>query len=96
MKVTDRKRLWALSGGVCGFPDCGVELAGNPGADKVLGEEAHIKGEKLGAARYDPAQCDEERDGYDNRILLCPTHHTMVDSNETQYTVMALGTCQRG
>jgi hypothetical protein len=73
MKIKDRKELWAKSGNVCSYPGCGVELAGEPGSDKVLGEEAHIKGENPGAARYDNTQSDDERDSYDNRILLCPT-----------------------
>ena len=47
----------------------------------VIGEEAHIVGEKPGAARYEALE-PSARDGYENRILLCPTDHTIVDKQE--------------
>jgi hypothetical protein len=48
----------------------------------VAGEVAHIKGERAGSARYDAAQPDDERQGYDNLMLLCPKHHKRVDWQE--------------
>ncbi len=56
----------------------------------MMGEEAHIKGEKRSAPRYDPQQSDEERESYENRILLCPNHHTEIDADEVTWTVMKL------
>ncbi|WP_347251253.1 HNH endonuclease, partial [Legionella sp.] len=55
----------------------------------TLGEMAHIKGNKLGSNRYDKSQADTERDSYENLILLCPTHHRLIDKpeNEEVYTV---------
>lgn len=55
-----------------------------------MGEEAHIKGEKPSAPRYDPAQSPVERESYANRILLCPTHHTEIDSDPATWTVARL------
>jgi len=43
---------------------------------------AHIRGEKVGALRHDVTQTVQQRDDYLNLILLCPTHHTMVDRPE--------------
>jgi len=50
---------------------------------------AHICGDKPGANRHDAGQTDAERDDYQNLILLCPTHHTLIDrkENESVYTV---------
>jgi len=86
MKVSERKKLWGNSGNTCSFPDCAVELAPQE-ANKVIGEEAHIKGEKPGAPRYDPQQLQEDRDGYQNHILLCPTHHVVIDDDPKKWTV---------
>jgi hypothetical protein len=43
---------------------------------------AHICGDKLGSNRHDPNQSDLERNDYENLILLCPTHHTLIDRKE--------------
>lgn len=58
----------------------------------TLGEMAHICGEKPGANRHDASQTDAQRDDYQNLILLCPTHHTLIDrqENEPVYTVAVL------
>lgn len=47
----------------------------------TLGEQAHIVGEKVDAARGKSLLSDQQRDSYHNRILLCPTHHTEIDQN---------------
>ena len=90
MRDHDRKKLWARPGNICSFPGCGIELVQEKRATKVTGVEAHIKGEKPGTARYDPNQPPEEGETYENRILLCPTHHTMVDASEADWTVERL------
>lgn len=82
--ITDIKVLFARSGNRCAFPKCDAAIVD---AETLLGEVAHIKGAKPGSPRYDPAQSPEERHGYDNLILLCPNHHTVVDSDEEAYTV---------
>lgn len=51
-------------------------------ASYTIGEMAHIRGEKPGANRHDPAQSGVDRDGYANLVLLCPTHHTVIDKPE--------------
>ena len=93
MKQQDIKMLWGRSGNRCAFPKCDTtELAkeGSTGKNIVIGEMAHIIGEKLGSARYDPDMDEELRDGYKNRILLCPTHHRTIDKDEDLYTVEKL------
>ncbi len=89
------KLLWSNAAGRCSFSSCGenltvAEAAGY--APYTLGEMAHIKGKKPGSNRYDENQRDTERDGYGNLILLCPTHHTLIDKaeNEAHFTVELL------
>ncbi len=90
LKSGDLKKLWGRSGNICSFPDCGVELAQKKKLNRVIGEEAHVKGEKPTAPRYEPNQTQEDREGYENRILLCPTHHTEIDSDPEKWTVERL------
>jgi hypothetical protein len=80
------KRLFALSGNRCAFPRCSTPLV-DPQSGSIVGEVCHIKGEKPGAARYDPNQSNEERHGFDNLILLCNVHHKVADDDEAVYTV---------
>ncbi|WP_258067233.1 NACHT domain-containing NTPase [Arthrobacter sp. GMC3] len=55
----------------------------------VVGQEAHIRAQSVGGPRFNPKYADV--DGYENLILLCPTHHTLVDANDgAGYTVKTL------
>ncbi|OJU93363.1 MAG: hypothetical protein BGO23_11855 [Solirubrobacterales bacterium 67-14] len=46
--------------------------------DTPIADEAHIVGAKPGSARFRTLS-DLERDGYENRILLCPSDHRLID-----------------
>jgi hypothetical protein len=78
------KRLFALSANQCAFPKCSTPLVDGK---TVVGEVCHIKAAKPGGARYDHTQAATERHGYENLILLCGTHHTVIDADEEAYTV---------
>ena len=56
----------------------------------VVGEICHIKAANPGGPRYDPQQTAAERHGYDNLVLLCGKHHTVIDADEEAYTVERL------
>jgi hypothetical protein len=89
------KLLWSNAAGRCSFEGCNERLTVGQAAEfapYTLGEMAHIKGNKPGSNRYDEMQSDDERDSYENLILLCPTHHTLIDKpeNELYYTVEKL------
>ena len=89
----DRALLWSRSGGVCCFPECDVlcvEEATNEDPSAVIGRIAHIEGKSDTGPRPNPSLSDRERDLYANLILLCPTHHQIVDARESTYTVAAL------
>lgn len=45
---------------------------------------AHIRGAKTSSARYDPSMTDDERAGSDNIILMCNTHHKLIDRYEPE------------
>ena len=97
MAITQKsiKILWSAAGGHCAFPGCWERMCYHEAEDAApftLGEMAHICGDKPGANRHDASQSDAERDDYQNLILLCPTHHTLIDrkENEAEYTVDAL------
>ena len=89
------KLLWSNAAGRCSFSSCNERLTVAQAAGYApytLGEMAHIKGNKSTSNRYDEKQSDEERDSYENLILLCPTHHTLIDKaeNEAYFTVEML------
>jgi hypothetical protein len=80
------------SGGVCAFPNCGKHLTyeATAGNDTYVGEAAHIRGEKSGAARYDETMTDEQRDNVRNLIYLCTDHHTIIDKVEADWPCATL------
>ncbi|TNH44541.1 HNH endonuclease signature motif containing protein [Photorhabdus luminescens] len=97
MAITGKsiKLLWSNAAGRCSFTDCNEKLSVEQAAHLApytIGEMAHIKGKHLGSNRYDAEQIDKQRDGYENLILLCPNHHTLIDKpeNEQKYTVEVL------
>jgi len=92
MAVSDHTRhvLYFRSGNQCAFPRCNRELVEEKAeSDKhsIVGIICHIKGQKPRSARYDPNMSDEERNGVDNLVVFCPTHHKIVDDQPNEYTV---------
>lgn len=92
------KVLWSGARGQCSFRGCPQELI-DEATDATtgekrknpVGEQAHIRSPKPDGPRYDPEYPPEKLDGYENLILLCPTHHTMVDANSgANYSVKQL------
>ncbi|MCF7353432.1 HNH endonuclease signature motif containing protein [Vibrio sp. CK2-1] len=89
MSITNKsiKLLWSNAAGRCSFRSCGERLSVEEAegvTPYTLGEMAHIKGNKPGSNRYDVEQSAIERDSYENLILLCPTHHTLIDKAENE------------
>lgn len=95
-----KKLLLQRSGDRCAIASCRRLLSADAtdldGA-AILGEMAHIAGEKPGAkgknnasARYNPAMSDQERNSYENLIYLCREHHRLIDEQENTYPVEQL------
>jgi len=83
------KLLFAASGGVCAFPGCTTPLV-NPHSRALLGEMCHISAPAPGGPRYDPDLTDSERGQHENLIILCPTHHSLIDQDPTTYSAESL------
>lgn len=85
MSYTDAtlKKLFALSGNVCAFPGCPAPIVDDD-SGIVVGEICHIKGKSPKGPRYDESQSDEERNGYDNLLLMCDPHNKIVDHKDTR------------
>ncbi len=89
MKIKDVKILWGRSGNRCAFPGCKIELT-TDGAESTLGEMAHIVAASNNGPRGESNLTSEARDEYPNLILLCPTHHSEIDSNPEKWTIEKL------
>jgi hypothetical protein len=63
---------------VCEQPLCLNDL----GKNVIIGQECHIVGEKLGAARY--IANFPKKESYENSILMCPNHHKLIDDEKTR------------
>jgi len=88
-----RKILWGRAGARCSFKGCQVELIQfdeKKIIGAIIGEEAHIIAqEKKGPRGQVPIET-ERVNLYENLILLCPTHHTIIDQQPESYSVQAL------
>lgn len=77
------KKLALRSGGRCAFPECRMPLTTvepQTGETVVLGHVAHIVAQQDGGPRGDPSLSPQERDKYENLVLLCTNHHQLVDN----------------
>ena len=93
ISLKTHKMIWGRSGNMCAFPDCkkvlviDETLTDDP---SIVGEEAHIVGQKIDGPRGEHDLPLESRDKYDNLILLCNIHHKLVDDQVNEYTVTKL------
>ncbi|MDH5414910.1 MAG: hypothetical protein OEW87_12285 [Flavobacteriaceae bacterium] len=87
----DLKILLANSGRHC--PRCKEELVvnGTPhDRESLIGEIAHIKGDKPSAPRYDSKMSERERNSHKNLIFVCRRCHKIIDDQPNTYTVERL------
>lgn len=84
-KISTIKKLFALSGNKCAFSECKQELITE---DRVIvADICHIEGEKENSPRYNSERRPEELDDFPNLILMCKTHHKIIDDNEGKFSV---------
>jgi hypothetical protein len=55
--------------------------------ETIVGEICHIKAKSKEGPRHGRSQTPEERHDYDNLILMCGNHHTVIDDDPDAYTV---------
>lgn len=90
------KKLYALSGNRCAFPNCGVTFL-NSEDDKNFSNICHIEDANQNthkADRYNSQMTSKERADYNNLLLLCPNHH-IETNNPEKYTVDVLRKMKR-
>lgn len=86
----DIKRLWGKAAGRCSHPTCRIDCLPFLDLDDptIVGEMAHVIARSSDGPR---GGSDPGDDSYANLILLCPTHHTLVDkAPEGKFTVEML------
>jgi hypothetical protein len=81
------KKLFALSGNLCAFPDCNNNIFDKD--DNFIGEICHIEAANPDGERYNPNQTENQRASYYNLIIFCRNHHS-ITNNESRYPVEVL------
>lgn len=89
MSDADWKKLAVLSGNRCAFTDCLTPLV-EPTTNVLIGELAHVRALTSGGPRQDPTYPPARIDSVENLMLLCPTHHTLIDKAPLAFPVAAL------
>ncbi len=94
MSITqkDIKLLWGRAAGICAICRKSSLFKDKKSVNEafLLGEQAHIVGEKEDAPRGKSILTPEERNSYHNLILLCPTHHKEIDKNVEDWPIERL------
>jgi len=83
------KKLFALSQNRCAFSGCPTTIV-DPQTGVLTGQICHIKAKSPKGPRYDTNQTDEARCAFANLIVLCRTHHGIVDDQPKTFTVELL------
>lgn len=96
ISLKTHKLLWAGSGSRCARCKRQVvedeTLTDDP---SVVGEEAHIVSKKADGPRFDHPLPMEQRDDFDNLVVLCNTCHKVVDDQILHHTVELLRNMKR-
>ena len=84
IKLSEQRKLHSKSGNRCAI--CKTVLVDVENIDSAcIGVNAHIYGEKPGAARYDATKPIEYVNSEANLIFLCCNCHTKIDGQEKEY-----------
>jgi hypothetical protein len=83
------KRLFATSSNRCAYPGCETPIF-DQRHDVVLGEVAHIHGPTHESPRWSAELSNQDCRSANNLVLLCPTHHSLVDQAASDFSADAL------
>ncbi|MFZ3077175.1 MAG: hypothetical protein WA139_01855 [Candidatus Aenigmatarchaeota archaeon] len=86
---SDVKILWGLAAGRCSFPGCKQPCiceASDIDPSAPIGKISHIEAHSNNGPRVNLNLTRDERDCYNNWILLCGKHHDTVDAQPNTYT----------
>src|SRR5687767_7179540 len=87
------KILFAESGNKCAFPECSVPVISRTEKKSeivVTGEICHISPASSIGPRGKKGSPGKRVNEPGNLIILCPTHHTIVDGHTSTYTTEVL------
>lgn len=90
ISLKTRKMLWGRAANRCAFPDCPLELvidATETDDESLIGEECHIVAKSPEGPRGNSPLTSQQRDRYENLVLLCAVHHKLVDDQDGTYTI---------
>lgn len=90
VSLKTQKILWGKAAARCAMPDCRRQLVENiceTDDPTLVGENCHILADKDGGPRSDQTMPTEDRNRYENLVLLCNVHHKIIDDNEAVWTV---------
>lgn len=79
-----KKNLFGKAANRCSFPDCKMKLIDSEG--NVIGEICQIEAINQGGPRYNSEVPQDRLFTEDNLIVLCPTHHRLIDMQPFIYT----------
>lgn len=83
--VAVRREVFESARYKCAFPGCGVPLPPDG-----IGQLSHIESASRTGARFNPNLSEDERVSPANFVLLCPTHHRLIDSQAEIYSANEL------
>lgn len=90
---TTLKILFGMSGNECAEPSCSqrvIATATDHSDEAVIAQIAHIYALSDDGPRGKPGLTEKERNHHSNLLLLCPTHHSVVDSQHETYPASQL------
>ena len=90
-----RKLLWSRSGNLCAICHEVLCFTSETGTHVILGDECHICAQNADGPRWNPDLTKSQIQDYDNLILLCPSHHRLVDGLPDEWTVEKLQNLKR-
>lgn len=89
IEAKTKRLLLARSGGFCGNPNCNTDLFPLFESKEItnIEELAHVIGQSEDGPRGTEDLPIEDRDNYENIILLCPICHTKIDKFPLLYPI---------
>jgi hypothetical protein len=96
---TTIKLLFGLSRNQCAFPDCPkpIIIPGTDQSDKaIIGHICHIYAVSNVGPRGKPGLTSEQRNAFENLVLMCRDHHGAVDTQHKTYPAKLLFKWKKG
>src|SRR3990167_2671743 len=89
MAISERtaKIIWGQCAARCCICKKDVLFESEGAVASLIGEIAHIVGERPGASRGNSPLSLEERNEPENLLLLCRDHHKIIDDDPQSYSV---------